>query len=246
MKSKLLLLTKLSIFSYLFYLLEKINNSFSLVGEGPFFSKELFPWVFNIEESTNVIQQELDKILLFENIPNFQDISVEQLKLTNDNRWKTFFFYGYGYKCEENCIKCPKTAAILEKIPNLKTAFFSILFAQKHIPLHRGPYNGVLRYHLALRIPSESNRCAIKVGDEIRHWKEASSLIFDDTYPHQAWNKTDSIRVILFVDFVRPLPWFISKVNNWFIDFLSKSTFVTDAEKNLKSWNLQNSAENKS
>lgn len=234
------------IFSHLFFcLLEKINKSFSSVGEGPFFSRELFPWVFDVEKCTNIIQQEMDKILLSENIPNFQDISVEQTKLTNDNGWKTFFFYGYGRKCEENCMKCPQTTAVLEKIPNLKTAFFSILFAQKHIPLHRGPYNGVLRYHLALRVPSESNECAIKVGDEIRHWKEGSSLIFDDTYPHQAWNRTDSIRVVLFVDFVRPLPRFIGEINNLFVDFLSRSTFVTNASKNLKSWNLQNSVQNK-
>jgi aspartyl/asparaginyl beta-hydroxylase (cupin superfamily) len=30
-------------------------------------------------------------------------------------------------------------------------------------------------------------------------------MIFDDTYEHEAWNDTDKTRVVLFVDFVRPL-----------------------------------------
>ena len=30
-------------------------------------------------------------------------------------------------------------------------------------------------------------------------------MIFDDTYEHEAWNDTDRTRVVLFVDFVRPL-----------------------------------------
>ena len=30
-------------------------------------------------------------------LPNFQDISVDQATMTDDDRWKTFFLYGYGF-----------------------------------------------------------------------------------------------------------------------------------------------------
>ena len=30
-------------------------------------------------------------------------------------------------------------------------------------------------------------------------------MIFDDTFEHEAWNRTDGVRVILFVDIMRPM-----------------------------------------
>ena len=30
-------------------------------------------------------------------------------------------------------------------------------------------------------------------------------MIFDDSHPHEVWNDCDSYRVVLFVDFERPL-----------------------------------------
>ena len=33
-----------------------------------------------------------------EHLPNFQDISVDQATMTTDDRWKTYFLYGYGFK----------------------------------------------------------------------------------------------------------------------------------------------------
>ncbi|NIP29217.1 MAG: aspartyl/asparaginyl beta-hydroxylase domain-containing protein, partial [Candidatus Dadabacteria bacterium] len=68
--------------------------------------------------------------------------------ITTDNNWKTYFLAGYGIESKENCKRCPETARILKKIPGMKTAFFSILSPKKHIPAHKGPFNGVLRYHL--------------------------------------------------------------------------------------------------
>jgi beta-hydroxylase len=90
--------------------------------------------------------------------------------ITQDNHWKTFFFYGYGFECEENCRLCPETARVLKSIPGVKTAFFSILSPGKYIPPHRGPYNGVLRFHLGLIVPEPREQCRIRVADNIRHW----------------------------------------------------------------------------
>ena len=33
-------------------------------------------------------------------LPNFQDISTDQIEITDDDRWKTFFLYGYGFEAE--------------------------------------------------------------------------------------------------------------------------------------------------
>jgi beta-hydroxylase len=90
-------------------------------------------------------------------------------------------------------------------MPGMKTAFFSILAPGKHLPPHRGPWKGVLRLHLGLLIPEPAEMCAIRVGSQTRHWEEGRVMIFDDTFEHEAWNRTDGVRVILFVDIMRPM-----------------------------------------
>ncbi|NJR56215.1 MAG: aspartyl/asparaginyl beta-hydroxylase domain-containing protein, partial [Acaryochloris sp. CRU_2_0] len=125
--------------------LEKIIESASLVGQSTFFDPYQFPWVKTFEDHWQIIRQELDEILKYrDNLPNFQDISPDQYRITNDQRWKTFFFYAYGVRAEQNCGLCPQTADLLARIPGLKRPFFTILLPHKQIPPHRGPYNGVL------------------------------------------------------------------------------------------------------
>jgi beta-hydroxylase len=218
--------------------LEQQIGKASLVGDRTFFDTENFDWVAEVESNWLKIRQELDLLLQnLEQLPNFQDISEDQYSITKDNLWKTYFLYAYGIKVEENCLKCPETTKIIETIPGMKTAFFSILLPHKHIPEHCGPYKGVIRYHLALKVPEQQEKCAIRVGNDIRHWSEGKSLIFDDTFPHEAWNQTDEIRVVLFLDFVRPmgLPWSI--INQSLIQLIAWSPLVQKGKKNLEKWN---------
>ncbi len=217
--------------------LEGLIGRFSLVGDSAFFEPQQFEWVSNLEENWQTIRQELDGLLESLNtIPNFQDISKEQYSITQDNRWKTYFFYAYGLKAENNCNRCPQTTQLIEQIPGMKTAFFSILLPHKHIPEHCGPYKGVLRYHLALKVPQEANKCGIKVGGETRHWQDGKSLIFDDTFPHQAWNDTEEIRVVLFLDFVRPMQFPVSLLNQLMIQLIAWSPYVQSAKANFEQW----------
>lgn len=208
---------------------EKLMVKNSLVGNTTFFEPQQFSWIANLENNWQLIRQELDELLLEpENIPNFQDVSPDQYNLTKDNKWKTFFFYAYGYKVKNNCAQCPETTRLLEQVPHMKTAFFSIMFPHKHIPEHRGPYKGVLRYHLGLKIPQPETSCRLKVGDDIRYWQQGKSLVFDDSYPHEAWNDSDDIRVVLFMDFVRPLAFPVSIINQFIIQLIAWSPFVQD------------------
>jgi len=131
---------------------------------------------------------------------------------------------------------CPGTAALMEQIPGMKTAMFSILSPRKHILDHRGPYKGVLRYHLGLIVPREAEACRIRVGDDVRHWEEGKSLIFDDTFNHEVWNDTDETRVVLFVDVLRPLPAPESKINKLIVKAIGLSPFVLDAKRNQEAW----------
>jgi hypothetical protein len=61
-------------------------------------------------------------------------------------------------------------------------------------------------------------------------------MIFDDSFPHEAWNETDEIRVVLFIDFVRPLRFPMNIVNQLVIKIIALTPFVKDANRNQKYW----------
>jgi aspartyl/asparaginyl beta-hydroxylase (cupin superfamily) len=144
--------------AWLLHHLERRLLRSSLVPTTAFLPTSVFPWVEELEAHWTTIRSELDEVLAYrDSLPNFQDISVDQASITNDDGWKTFFFFGYGFRSDANCDRCPKTAALLEAVPGLTTAFFSILSPGKRIPPHRGPWRGVLRYHLALQVPEPAS-----------------------------------------------------------------------------------------
>lgn len=105
--------------------LEALFAQYSLVGNPTFFDCQNFDWVSKLEKHWKIIRQELDGVLQnLDKVPNFQDLSPDQYDVTSDNRWKTFFFYAYGLKANNNCEKCPQTTKLIEEIPGIKTAFF--------------------------------------------------------------------------------------------------------------------------
>jgi ornithine lipid ester-linked acyl 2-hydroxylase len=209
---------------------ERLIGSCTADGERTFFDPAAFPWIERLEAGAREIRAELDALLVHRDlIPNFQEISADQARLTEGDQWKTFFLYGYGHKIDANCARCPRTTELLSLIPNMKTAMFSILAPRKHIPEHRGVYKGILRYHLGLVIPEPAEQCRIRVGGDVRSWTFGKSLVFDDSHPHEAWNDSNEQRVVLFVDFLRPLPLPLDLLNRWMVRRISKTPFVLQA-----------------
>ncbi|MBO1111314.1 aspartyl/asparaginyl beta-hydroxylase domain-containing protein [Bordetella petrii] len=191
-------------FRFLDWLQRRIARA-SLVGDRPIFDNALFPWTGALEAQAPAIRRELQALLQErERLPAFHEISPDVGTITSDDQWKTFLFLAYGLRSDRNLARCPATARALEGIPGLRTAFFSILEPGKRIPLHRGPYNGVLRLHVGLVVPEPRERCWIEVGGQRYAWEEGRAVVFDDLYPHQVHNDTAGLRAVLFVDFERP------------------------------------------
>jgi beta-hydroxylase len=216
---------------------EKLNLTYARLGNPPVYDNAVFPWAKEIERQWQAIRAELDCVLQRqEELPTFQDISTDVKTITTDGRWKTFFLVGFGVRSQHNIAACPNTWKAVRTIPGLKTAMFSIFEPGKHLPPHRGPYNGVLRLHLGLVVPEPADRLAIRVKDEVCHWQEGKVLIFDDAFEHEAWNHTSQTRVVLFVDFVKPLR-FPANLVNWLLMKLAIFTpFIREGLDNHKAW----------
>jgi beta-hydroxylase len=205
-------------------------------GSTPVFDPADFPWTRDVEAQAPAIQAELRAVLdRWEEVPPFQVLQPEQERLTTDDRWRTYVLYAYGRWCARNRAECPATARALEGIPGLRAAMFSLLAPGKRIPPHRGPYAGVLRYHLGLHVP-QPRACGIRVRGVVARWREGRSLVFDDSFDHEAWNDSDQPRAVLFVDVERPLPGLLAALNRRFLDALARSEFVTRGQENLDRW----------
>ena len=122
------------------------------------------------------------------------------------------------------------------QIPDIETAFFSVLAPNKHIPRHRGEYKGLIRCHLGLIVPGEPGDCRMNVHDQTVHWEEGKFLIFDNAYHHEVWNDTDQTRVILLIDVVRPMRFPYSWINRMVIRMIGWSPYIREARRNHRKW----------
>lgn len=229
-------LTGRIVFGFLAWMERRVRAS-SRVGATAFFDESHFPWLEALKSDWHTMLAEAESVLQQrDRLPAFQDISKEVGYITHDDQWKTFMLLGYGLRSENNLHHCPATAKALRKIPGLRTAFFSILEPGKQLPPHRGPYNGVLRLHLGLIIPEPAERCWLRVGTERRYWEPGGALIFDDALNHEVHNDTTGVRVVLFVDFLRPCRWPIGWLN-WLVVFAARfSPLVRNAQRNQARW----------
>jgi aspartyl/asparaginyl beta-hydroxylase (cupin superfamily) len=208
----------------------------SLVATTPFLSADEFPWARPLEDGWREIRRELEAVLTYRaDLPAFHEINGDATTISSDD-WKSFFFYGFGRRSEDNCRRCPRTAALIARVPGLKTAFFSIMYPGVHLPPHRGPWKGFVRYHLGLMVPEPREKCGIAVGGERAYWAEGQSLVFDDTYEHHVWNDTDGTRVVLFLDVMRPCRFPGSWVNRAVIETAALTPFVQDSMRRHRAW----------
>lgn len=180
-----------------------------LTEQQSFYDSTQFEWTKLLQENWQDIRAELDNIVN-NPVDTFKDdawISAYPSYTKNaqniSSAWRSFTFYFFCIKHLGHAKLCPKTSAVLDKIPNLVSAEFSLLQAETHIEAHTGFTDDVLRCHTGLLIPDEQ-LCGIRVGSETRHWQEGEVLIFNDFIEHEAWNKSDKKRAILMLDFANP------------------------------------------
>lgn len=179
-----------------------------------------YPALRLLDRNFETISEEVHALLLErERIPKYHELSATETYISGtvdaDKGWRVFMLKWLAGGVESNRSRCPRTVELLDRIPGVVCAFFSILEAGKSVPAHDGPYLGYLRYHLALKVPS-SDPPSIRVKDAVHTWVEKGSVLFDDSWNHEVYNRSSDIRVVLIVDVMRPmsLPY---HALNWFV-----------------------------
>jgi beta-hydroxylase len=215
---------------------DRFIQAHSEVPDAPVLDPRQFAWTNVLEANWDAIRREAEAALSELNrIPPLRDISPDHRRIAEPDNWRSYFLWGYGYRMDANCAACPETDRLLKQVPSLNSAFFSILKPGAHIPRHRGPTKALLTCHLGLSTPKRG-RCRMQVGGETVTWADGKTLVFDDTYPHEVWNETDELRVILLVQFRRP----VRAPGRWLADLfmwgIRRSPFVQEGRRNLAKW----------
>ncbi len=209
----------------------------SLVSNDPVIDSATFPFLKPFEDHWQEIRDEVRQVLRHkESIPAFEEVSSDQKRIARGGQWRTFILYGFGSKSERNCAHVPRTTALLERVPHLQTAWFSILEPGYHITAHRGVTKGILRCHLGLMVPDKRENCYMRIEDRRYSWEACKTLVFDDTYDHEVLNDTDQERVILLFDFDRPMRFWGRVLNQLFIQGLKLTAYYREPKARIRSF----------
>lgn len=177
----------------------------------PYLDRSLFAWVDELEAQTPVIRRELEGLLQStagERVFTSDELERQNLRgVHTPPSWSGYYFFRHGERRTDNCRACPNTARALDALPLSQVrdhgpeVLFSVFTAGTHLLPHRGVTNTRLVGHLPLIVPAE---CALNVAGVVHAWREGSVVVFDDTYEHEAWNRSTEIRVVLIFDLWNP------------------------------------------
>jgi aspartate beta-hydroxylase len=174
----------------------------------PVFDRHVLSFAEQYESATASIQAELKQ--LQEQSKDFKPFQEgeEGKSLTAGGAWDAYFFYRHGKTYTEHLAQCPATAQALSQLPlvhiseHAPEVCFSIMQPHTHILPHRGATNSRAVLHLGLDIPDQ---CRLNLpGIAELSWQEGKIFAFDDTYLHEAWNKSDNTRAVILADIWNP------------------------------------------
>lgn len=203
--------------------------AFSGVKNTAYLKTEDFPELNVLQENWQIIRDEALNLHNAERISASKDLDDLGFNSFFRTGWKRFYLKWYGSSLPSAEALCPKTVALINAIPNVKGAMFTMLPPGARLGAHRDPYAGSLRYHLGLSTP-ESPDCFINVDGTDYAWKDGEAVMFDETFIHYAENKTDKNRIILFVDIKRPTRFFLV---DWINEIFSRVVLSAAATKNM-------------
>ena len=146
----------------------------SLIQDSEVFDPREFDYLRPLEQNWRQVRDEVDAVVQhIDAIPPLGDVSPDHQRLDYTHKWRSFFLWGYGLRVDGNCARCPLTTSLVESIPGLLTAMYSIHQPGAHLPRHRGVTKGMLTYHLGLHIPEHDSGCYINVEDNDYNWRGA-------------------------------------------------------------------------
>lgn len=198
--------------------------AFSKVPIRPFVDVSALPEVGPLRDNWRVIRDEALAVYENGNVPTSGECTDAFFAALLKRGWSRFQLKWYGDSLPSARQLCPRTVELIESIPEIRAAAFTIVPPGGVIDRHRDPLASCIRYHLGLSTPN-SDDCRILVDGQPYAWRDGEDVAFDETYVHWVRNDTDCTRIILFCDVARPLHTALMRgLNGWVGDHLVSQT----------------------
>jgi aspartate beta-hydroxylase/beta-hydroxylase len=163
----------------------------------------LFPEVRKLEDRYDQVKAEVDELVARRKLPRYGDIDPIRAAEVSEG-WRLYYAYMLGVPNPEATRDVPTILSFAERTPRVVNAMIAILDPGVTLKAHEGPYAGILRYHLALKVP-QNNPPRLRVDGEYYTWKERESILIDDTFEHEVYNDSDDQRILVIIDIRRPM-----------------------------------------
>lgn len=167
----------------------------------------IFPDHILLEQSWEEIRDEGRRLYeCLENPRNHLDNYNIDFDRLNTSNWTTIPLKLFTGESAETIAKCPVLGQFMLDHPEIVSCLFSVITPGKIIHPHVLPYDGLLRYQLALDIPvpEDGEECYLHVADEKYTWTNGKGILFDEGKIHGAVNTTKKTRMVLLLDIARP------------------------------------------
>lgn len=183
-----------------------------------------FPWVAEVEKATPQIRAEIERYLDEVMMPHVAEVSGLDPE-SEEGRWSTPGLQGHWRttilflmgRWLEPSKHFPATLEAVSKVSGITitNVGFTGLEGRSHIDEHVGPNKGGMRFQLPIIVPGQKGDCRIRVTDTMIEWEEGKAVMFDLAVPHEVWNDTDELRILLMMEMVMPLPFPTSLLNRF-------------------------------
>jgi aspartyl/asparaginyl beta-hydroxylase (cupin superfamily) len=179
-----------------------------------------------------------------EGIPMKDVDDVQRNLMKEESGWSTLWLKIYNHSLPN---ELPILNSILKLHPEVVTCNISILKPGVIIPYHYGPFRGVWRYHLGIKVPNgnlgikltppsfneNGKKYEIESESETYRWKEKEGIVFDDTLLHTAWNKTNETRVVVFADVLKPFKGIQNIINRGVVGLVKRTHHLSKVKNNI-------------
>lgn len=153
------------------------------------------PWTGLLRESADDIRRELQAV---EESFRLARYASER----NPRPWMTYYFYLEGRPVAGHLAACPRTAAVLARIPhNGFHVCFSAIEPGASLEPHTGPTNAGLTAHLGLR---DCDGARLWVADTFADYRDGDAFVFDDSFVHWVEHAGTRTRYTLMITFWHP------------------------------------------
>jgi len=179
---------------------------------------------------------------------------IQRLSFPDQQGW-TPIWIKLGDVYAQSASQLPTLKRIIERYQNdVLLCFVSVMMPGTKLKPHIGPNMSAVRYHYPLVVPQGNARLLISgMADDsnnnnhncdatahLMEWQERKGFIWDDTIEHAAWNLTNEIRVVLFIDLLRSrMPWHIQIMSRLSMWALERSKYIKGMQEKLLNDGIQ-------